>query len=114
MALRIARSRLPLTPASRLVARTAPVFSRSYADAHEPITEDLIKAKLVDALKPSQIRVMDTSGGCGTFFNIDVVSKAFNGLSKVKQQRLVNEILKREVPGMHGLSMRTMPEEEGQ
>lgn len=46
------------------------------------------------------------SGGCGTFYAIKVTSPAFVGLSKVKQHRLVNTILKDEIKGIHGLTVR--------
>ena len=45
------------------------------------------------------------AGGCGSFFNIDIASKKFIGLSKVKQHKLVQDLLKDEVAGMHGLSV---------
>lgn len=46
-------------------------------------------------------------GGCGTFYAINVASPAFIGISKVKQHRLVNEILKEEIAGIHGLTVRS-------
>jgi hypothetical protein len=53
-----------LRSATRFTPRLTPFLSaRSYADsASQPITEELIKAKLVEALKPSHIQVIDTSG----------------------------------------------------
>lgn len=36
-------------------------------------------------------------GGCGSFYAIQVVDKAFEGLNKVKQHQLINSILKDEV-----------------
>lgn len=38
-------------------------------------------------------------------YAIDIASKAFEGASIVKQHRLVNEILKEEIKGMHGLQV---------
>ena len=42
-------------------------------------------------------------GGCGTFYAISISSAAFKGLPTVKQHRLVNETLKKEIEGIHGL-----------
>lgn len=39
-------------------------------------------------------------------YAIDIASKAFEGLSTVKQHRMVNEILKDEIKDMHGLQVR--------
>lgn len=86
--------------------------------------ERLIEAKLVETFSPCQVKVQDVSGaqflisqscimpmdprytgGCGTFYAINISSPAFAGLSIVKQHRLVTEALKQEVPGMHGLQV---------
>lgn len=50
---------------------------------------------------------MTRSGGCGTMFAVEVVSERFRGLAQLKQHRLVNEILKNQIKGMHGLQLRT-------
>lgn len=46
-------------------------------------------------------------GGCGSFYAISITSKAFSGLPIVKQHRLVNDALKEEIPGIHGLQVRS-------
>lgn len=46
------------------------------------------------------------SGGCGTFYAITIASKSFAGLPIVKQHRLVNDTLKKEISGIHGLQVR--------
>ena len=45
------------------------------------------------------------AGGCGTFYAISITSDAFKGLPTVKQHRLVNEVLKKEIEGIHGLQV---------
>jgi stress-induced morphogen len=45
------------------------------------------------------------SGGCGSFYAITLSSPAFAGLTTIKQHRLVNECLKEEVKGIHGLQV---------
>ncbi|OAD66334.1 hypothetical protein PHYBLDRAFT_103830, partial [Phycomyces blakesleeanus NRRL 1555(-)] len=65
-----------------------------------------IYTKLTETLSPHKLRVADVSGGCGSMYAIDIASKAFEGTSMVKQHRMVNEILKQEIKGMHGLQVK--------
>ena len=44
-------------------------------------------------------------GGCGAFYAITIASEAFKGIPVVKQHRLVNEALKKEIAGIHGLQV---------
>jgi hypothetical protein len=44
-------------------------------------------------------------GGCGTFYAITIASKAFKGIPVVKQHRLVNDALKKEIESIHGLQV---------
>jgi stress-induced morphogen len=39
-------------------------------------------------------------------YAIDIVAKKFEGISMVKQHRMVNDILKEEIKGMHGLQVK--------
>lgn len=45
------------------------------------------------------------TGGCGSFFAIKIASDAFKDLSTVKQHKLVTEVLKQEIQGIHGLQV---------
>ena len=85
----------------------------------------MIHQKLTEKFAPSELHVEDVSGsyieevrvyyhtlipcvllgGCGTFYNIIIASDEFKGLSLVKQQRLVNQTLKEEIQGIHGLQV---------
>ena len=40
-------------------------------------------------------------------YAIEVVSSRFKGLSVVKQHRLVNEVLREEIRGWHGVQLKT-------
>ena len=53
------------------------------------------------------IKVNDISGGCGAMFDILVVSKKFEGISVVKQHKMVMDILKKDIKNMHGLTINT-------
>ncbi|KAI0662986.1 bola protein, partial [Cubamyces menziesii] len=68
--------------------------------------ERVIYEKLTEKFKPSELQVEDVSGGCGTFYQIVIASDEFKGLPLVKQQRLVNQTLKEEIQGIHGLQVR--------
>lgn len=88
--------------------------------------EQNIFNKLREKFGPTELRVQDISGrsilsardvllkradelalgGCGSFYAISITSENFKGLSIVKQHRLVNETLKQEIEGIHGLQVR--------
>jgi stress-induced morphogen len=51
--------------------------------------------------------VQDVSGGCGSMYAIDVVSRQFKGMNMLKQQRLVNKVLGEEIKGWHGVQLST-------
>ncbi|RDX53060.1 hypothetical protein OH76DRAFT_65976 [Lentinus brumalis] len=76
-----------------LVGRPATAFARWYAASQANFATEGEK---------------DVSGGCGTFYNITIASDEFKGLPLVKQQRLVNQTLKAEIEGIHGLQLKTM------
>lgn len=69
--------------------------------------EQKIYSKLQDHFQPRNLQVKDVSGGCGSMFAILVESDKFKGLPMVKQHRLVNELLKDEIAGWHGLQLKT-------
>jgi len=72
--------------------------------------EQNIYTKLTAKFTPSRVQVQDVSGGCGTFYAITISSPAFQGLSTLKQHKLVTETLKLEIAGIHGLQIKTNAE----
>ncbi|EIN10833.1 bola-like protein [Punctularia strigosozonata HHB-11173 SS5] len=86
-------------------------FSRRYSAPADLTTdgERTIYAKLTDRFSPSELLVQDVSGGCGSFYAITIASDAFKGLPIVKQHRLVNDVLKEEIKGIHGLQVTVPP-----
>ncbi|CAI5760252.1 unnamed protein product [Candida verbasci] len=58
-------------------------------------------------LKPTDLKIQDVSGGCGSMFSIFIQSDKFNGLTTIKQHRIVNDILKDEISKWHGLQLKT-------
>ncbi|GJL92054.1 BolA family protein [Hyphococcus sp.] len=78
-----------------------------------------IHLKLSKALTPESLNVTDEShlheGHAGareggqSHFRVFIVASAFEGLSRVARQRLVNGILKEELAGpIHALAMKTL------
>lgn len=60
------------------------------------------------ALKnPSKVIVEDRSGGCGANFYIMVESEVFRGLPRLRQHRIVQEVLKDEIAKWHAVSIET-------
>jgi len=107
----IARRVVPsLRPTRSYVAaahtQAAPSSSSSKFDEGEQAIYD----KLSDHFQTSELLVQDVSGGCGTFYAITISSAAFKGIPVVKQHRLVNEVLKKEIQGIHGLQLKTIPQ----
>eukprot|EP01112_Ceratiomyxa_fruticulosa_P017103 TRINITY_DN5268_c0_g1_i1.p1 TRINITY_DN5268_c0_g1~~TRINITY_DN5268_c0_g1_i1.p1 ORF type:complete len:128 (+),score=17.61 TRINITY_DN5268_c0_g1_i1:146-529(+) len=70
-----------------------------------------IRKKLSDGLQTNKIIIEDVSGGCGTFYRIQIISPLFNGKTKLEQHRLVNDLIKEEVTEIHGLTLQTQPDE---
>lgn len=65
------------------------------------------KLKASPLLKPTAVNVTDISGGCGSFFKVEVTSPAFAGKSLLAQHRLINDELKEEIKILHGLTIVT-------
>ncbi|KAI0079717.1 bola-like protein [Panus rudis PR-1116 ss-1] len=94
----------------RLASRSLPGALRPYTAPPPPGLSDgeqAIYRKLADKFQPDDLRVQDVSRGCGTFYAISITSNSFKGLPTVKQHRLVNETLKQEIEGIHGLQLKT-------
>jgi BolA protein len=87
------------------------------------VTETL-RRKLTEAFAPSQLEVNDDShrhaGHAGSreggesHFNVVIEATAFEGLSRVARQRLVNAALAEELAGpVHALSIKALAPGEG-
>ncbi|KAM3067996.1 hypothetical protein ACMFMG_011045 [Clarireedia jacksonii] len=77
------------------------------APDHLDEAERRIWDKLNTELQPERLSVQDVSGGCGSMYAIDVVSRQFKGMNMLKQQRLVNKVLGEEIKGWHGMQLST-------
>lgn len=81
------------------------------AAAAAPTPERRMEEVLKERLAASHVEVKDVSGGCGAFYTVIVVSPQFTGLTPLKQHRLVNEALEKDIGKMHGLTLRTFSPE---
>ncbi|KAH9051863.1 bola-like protein [Lactarius vividus] len=95
---------------ARPYTRTQSVASSSPSSSKLEKGEQEIYDKLSERFQPSELLVQDVSGGCGTFYAITIASTAFKGIPVVKQHRLVNDALKKEIEGIHGLQLKTIPQ----
>lgn len=68
--------------------------------------EQHIISVLENTFAPAMLSVTDVSGGCGAFYQIILSSKKFNGLTTLKQHRLVQGELKSIIKDIHGLQVR--------
>ncbi|KNC80311.1 hypothetical protein SARC_07324 [Sphaeroforma arctica JP610] len=69
--------------------------------------EQSMESKLKEALAPTSVDVVDVSGGCGSSYEVHITSAKFEGLSMIKQHRMVNEILREDVKNMHAIRIVT-------
>ena len=85
-------------------ARSADILT---APEHLNEKEREIFELLNKEFQAQKLEVQDISGGCGSMYGIEVVSERFRGLSMLRQQRLVNEVLGEEIKSWHGVQLRT-------
>ncbi|GAA5850493.1 hypothetical protein JCM8547_001892 [Rhodosporidiobolus lusitaniae] len=100
----------PLPVASTAAPLSFRTFSSSLSRLQEQQLSDgeqHLKTKLEGALDGAKVEVQDVSGGCGSFYAISIAHESFKGLSMIKQHRIVNDLLKEEIAGMHGLQLKT-------
>jgi BolA protein len=87
-------------------------------------TRDAIQEKLARAFAPLSLEVIDESHqheghvghreGGETHFRVHIVSKAFQGKSRVERHRMVNETLAAELKGgVHALAIQASAPGEG-
>jgi len=58
------------------------------------------------------VEAEDLSDGCGSKFDVIVVSEAFKGKPLLAQQRMVNTALKEEIAQIHAITLKTKTPEQ--
>ena len=86
----------------------APAVPRRWrSDTSGESKEERLRVLLEEALEPTELSVVDVSGGCGASFRVRVVSPRFAGQSMLAQHRAVNALLKEELASVHALQLET-------
>ncbi|KAF9624861.1 hypothetical protein IFM89_015415 [Coptis chinensis] len=70
------------------------------------VTKEGVEASLKSKLSPTHLEVIDTSGGCGASFAVEVVSEQFEGKRLLERHRMVNTALAEEMKDIHALSIK--------
>ncbi|XP_011627120.1 protein BOLA2 [Amborella trichopoda] len=70
------------------------------------VTKEAVEAALTSKMSPSHLEVIDTSGGCGASFTIEIVSEQFEGKRLLERHRMVNAALAEEMKEIHALSIK--------
>ncbi|GAQ91976.1 hypothetical protein KFL_008950040 [Klebsormidium nitens] len=70
------------------------------------VNAESVEDRLRSSLEAEQLTVIDTSGGCGASFDVAIVSKQFDGKTRIQRHRLVNAALAEELKSIHALSIK--------
>ncbi|KAA8546966.1 hypothetical protein F0562_003395 [Nyssa sinensis] len=70
------------------------------------VTKEDVESALTSKLNPSHLEVIDTSGGCGASFTVEIVSEQFEGKRLLERHRMVNAALTEEMKNIHALSIK--------
>lgn len=74
----------------------------------QAVTKEALAKALKDRVKElKQCIVVDQSGGCGSAFQLYLVSPVFEGIKLIERHRMVQQALKTEMKSIHALSMKT-------
>ncbi|KAF4357216.1 hypothetical protein F8388_017428 [Cannabis sativa] len=70
------------------------------------VTKEQVHSTLTSKLSPIHLEVIDTSGGCGASFAVEIVSEQFEGKRLLERHRLVNGALAEEMKDIHAFSIK--------
>ncbi|RUP17001.1 bola protein [Jimgerdemannia flammicorona] len=73
----------------------------------EIVTQEHLTAALKERLQAEHVEIIDNSGGCGSAYEVIIVSSLFEGKSLLERHRLVNEKLKDEIAKIHAFSQKS-------
>ncbi|XP_031107082.1 protein BOLA2 [Ipomoea triloba] len=69
------------------------------------VSKEQVESSLTAKLTPTHLEVIDTSGGCGASFKVEIVSAEFEGKRLLERHRIVNAALAEEMKEIHALSI---------
>ena len=71
------------------------------------LSEEFIRERIIEKIPDAQVKVSDLTGG-GDHWQVEVVSAAFEGVSPVKQHRMIYDCFGDVIGGaMHALALKT-------
>mmetsp|Transcript_20266 Transcript_20266/g.20385 ORF Transcript_20266/g.20385 Transcript_20266/m.20385 type:complete len:105 (-) Transcript_20266:50-364(-) len=77
-------------------------------DMAEIVSVSQLESKISIALNPLFVRATDLSDGCGSKFQIVIVSECFTGKPLLAQHRLVHTAIEEERKRIHALTLKTI------
>ncbi|XP_054740685.1 bolA-like protein 3 [Anastrepha obliqua] len=83
------------------------LFPRFSSSVQQNEAQQRILQLLSGRFPQANVNVVDVSGGCGAMFEVFVESKEFEGLSTLKQHKLITQTLKEQIKNMHGVRIHT-------
>ena len=92
----------------QITGRSIGRYSAAYVvRAFATETESAIQDKLQKTLTVKDLDVKDTSGGCGTMFQIKIAAEEFESKSIVQQHKIVTKVLQDDISQWHGFTLLT-------
>uniref|UniRef100_A0A034V251 BolA-like protein 3 n=2 Tax=Endopterygota TaxID=33392 RepID=A0A034V251_BACDO len=91
---------------SRLRGITS-ILTRFLSSVQQNNAQQQIHQLLTGRFPKANVNVVDVSGGCGAMFEVFVEDKEFEGLSTLKQHKLITQTLKEQIKNMHGVRIHT-------
>ncbi|XP_017462567.1 PREDICTED: bolA-like protein 3 [Rhagoletis zephyria] len=83
------------------------LLPRFFSAAQQNGAQQRILQLLSGRFPEANVNVVDVSGGCGAMFEVFVEAKEFEGLSTLKQHKLITQTLKEQIKDMHGVRIHT-------
>ncbi|CAD7013004.1 bolA-like protein 3 [Ceratitis capitata] len=80
---------------------------RLFSSVQQNSAQQRILQLLYGRFPEAIVNVVDVSGGCGAMFEVYVESREFEGLTTLKQHKLITQTLKEQIKDMHGVRIHT-------
>ncbi|KAJ1424035.1 bola protein [Ochromonadaceae sp. CCMP2298] len=78
------------------------------ADSERVITAEELEATIQANLPGVEfVKAVDESDGCGSKFEIEIVSEVFKGKTLLAQHRMVHKVIEEQRPHIHALTLKT-------
>merc|ERR1712194_180336 len=95
-----------ISPATHLNHRCFSSNDLGSSEKYEAEIGETIRSAL--GAESTVVNVKDVSGGCGTSYEITVESKAFEGVSRIARERMVQSPIMGEIKKWYAVTIRTV------